>query len=56
MEVTVRATQSLMGSALVGACSLGFSPAAAEPLSASEKIERLGRQTEFLHEHYLERE
>jgi hypothetical protein len=45
-----------MGSALVGACSLAFSPAAAEPLSDPEKIECLGRQTEFLHEHYLERE
>jgi hypothetical protein len=56
MEVTMRATQSLMGSALVGACSLAFSPGAAEPLSDSEKIERLERQTKFLREHYLERE
>jgi hypothetical protein len=42
------ARQSLMGSALVGACSLAFSPAVAEPLSDSEKIERLERQTELL--------
>src|ERR1700727_1967575 len=48
MEVTMRATQSLMGSAIVGACSLAFSPALAEPLSDSEKIERLERQTELL--------
>jgi hypothetical protein len=44
----LRARQSLMGSALVGACSLAFSPAAAEPLSDSEKIERLERQTGLL--------
>src|ERR1700722_17869997 len=50
MEVTMRATQSLMGSALVGACSLAFSPAVAEPLSDSEKIERLERQTELMRE------
>src|ERR1700758_3232290 len=48
MEVTMRATQSLMGSALVGACSLAFSPAVAEPLSDSEKIERLERLTDLL--------
>src|SRR3984957_11738611 len=50
MEVTMRATQGLMGSALVGACCVAFSPAAAEPLSDSEKIERLERQTELLRE------
>src|ERR1700721_907782 len=50
MEVTMRATQSLMGSALVGACCVAFSPAAAEPLSDSEKIERLERQTELFRE------
>jgi Tfp pilus assembly protein PilN len=44
----LRARQSLMGSALVGACSLAFSPAVAEPLSDSEKIERLERQTGLL--------
>jgi hypothetical protein len=48
LEVTLRARQSLVGSALVGACSLAFSPAAAEPLSDSEKIERLERQTGLL--------
>jgi hypothetical protein len=37
-----------MGSALVGVCSLAFSAAAAEPLSDSEKIARLERQTELL--------
>src|SRR6201997_3178132 len=37
-----------VGSALVGACSLAFSPAAAEPLSDSEKIERLERLTDLL--------
>ena len=46
----MRATQSLMGSALVGACCVAFSPAAAEPLSDSEKIERLERQTELMRE------
>ena len=46
LEVIVRTTQSLMGSALVGASSLLFSPAVVEPLS--EKIERLERQTELL--------
>jgi hypothetical protein len=46
----MRARRSLMGSALVGACSLAFSPAVAEPLSDSEKIERLERQTELLRE------
>jgi hypothetical protein len=50
MEVTMRATQSFVGSALIGACSLAFSPAVAEPLSDSEKIERLERQTELLRE------
>src|ERR1700722_191062 len=50
MEVTMRATQSLMGSAFVGACSLAFSPAVADPLSDSEKIERLERQTELMRE------
>jgi hypothetical protein len=44
----MRARQSLTGGALVGACFLAFSPAAAEPLSDSEKIERLERQTELL--------
>ena len=48
MEVTLRATHRLMGSALVGTCCLAFSPAVAEPLSDSEKIERLERQTELL--------
>src|SRR5258706_7786879 len=48
VEVTMRARRSLTGGALVGACSLAFSPAAAEPLSDSEKIERLERQTEVL--------
>jgi hypothetical protein len=48
LEVTLRARQSLIGSALLGACSLAFSPAAAEPLSDSEKIGRLERQTELL--------
>ena len=42
------ARRSLMGSALVGACLLAFSPAAAEPLSDAEKIERLERQAELL--------
>jgi hypothetical protein len=46
----LRATQSLMGSALVGTCCLAFSPAIAKPLSDSEKIERLERQTELLRE------
>src|ERR1700741_270925 len=50
MEVTMRATQSSMGSALVGVCFLAFSPAVAEPLSDSEKIERLERQTELMRE------
>jgi hypothetical protein len=46
-EVTLHTRQSLMGGACV--CSLAFSPAAAEqPLSDSEKIERLERQTELL--------
>jgi hypothetical protein len=40
--------QSLIGSAIVGAWSLAFSPVAAEPLSDSEKIARLERQTELL--------
>jgi hypothetical protein len=38
----------LIRSALVGASSLAFSPAAAEPLFDSEKIARLERQTELL--------
>jgi len=38
-----------MGSALVGACSPAFNPGAVEPLSESEEIERLERQTEPLH-------
>jgi len=44
----LRAGQSLMVGALLGACFLAFSPAAAEPLSDSEKIMRLERQTELL--------
>ena len=44
----MRARRSLMDSALVGACLLAFSPAAAEPLSDAEKIERLERQAELL--------
>jgi hypothetical protein len=50
------ATQSFMGSAIVGACCVAFTPAVAEPLTDSDKIERLEGQTEFLREHYLERE
>ena len=45
--MTLHTRQSLMGGACV--CSLAFSPAAAEqPLSDSEEIERLERQTELL--------
>jgi hypothetical protein len=46
--MTLDARQSLRGAALAAACFLAFSPAAAEPLSDSEKIERLERQTELL--------
>ena len=41
LEVTFHTRQSLMGSALVGICSLAFSAAAPQPLSDSEKIARL---------------
>src|SRR3984893_14717487 len=50
MEVTMCATQSFMGSAIVGACCVAFTPAVGEPLSDSEKIERLERQTELMRE------
>jgi septal ring factor EnvC (AmiA/AmiB activator) len=48
LEVTLVARQSLTGGVFIAACFLALSPAAAQALSDSEKIERLERQTELL--------
>ena len=44
----MHARQSWTGGALLAACFLALSPAAAQPLPDSEKIERLERETELL--------